>query len=334
MYLKNITTLLYPIASLLLLAGAAPAAASCASASCSLVTGTQEGMPGEGRGTIDLSYRFIPMDQAQRGSEAVNEALVVGIDFAEGVIEPAHHRELRTNNEIIQLDINYGLSPRLALAVSLPLINNRRHEHDVLHEDGDEEFTNQDDSSGFGDARVQLKYVVAQTLKHLFIAGAGIKAPTGEYKLRNSRGGVNEPTIMPGTGSWDGLLSAFYSYQIFPHQFTFFASGSYQLNTENGMDYRFGDTVLANGGLGYRLTPRLVGNLQINARLSDRDRYRDQDVPNTGGTWVYLTPGATLDVGAATSLYAHLQLPVYQYVNDGNLVPRYGLMLGVSHNFE
>jgi hypothetical protein len=108
--------------------------------------------------------------------------------------------------------------------------------------------------------RVNLKYVVAQTLKHLFTAGTGIKAPTGEYKLRNSRGGINEPSIMPGTSSWDGLLSAFYSYQIFPHQFTFFASGSYQINTENGMDYRFGDTVLANGGLGYRLTPRLVGN--------------------------------------------------------------------------
>lgn len=87
-------------------------------------------------------------------------------------------------------------------------------------------------------------------------------------------------------------------------------------------------TVLLFMASGFNVRQRDTHFLQINARFSDRDRYRDQDVPSTGGTWVYLTPGA------ATSLYAYLQLPVYQYVNDGNLVPRYGLMLGVSRNFE
>jgi len=308
-----------------------PANATCGSANCSLVTGTQENLPAAGHGVVDLSYRYLPMDLKRHGSDPTNEVLTPGIDFENGVVEPDHHRELRTDNELVQMDVSYGLTERLSASVALPLINDRRHEH--IHMDSGE-FTNTDGSSGFGDVRVNLKYAMVQSLKQLFSVGVGVKAPTGEYKLRDSDSAINEPTIMPGTGSWDGLLSAFYGYQIQPHQLSLFASGSYQLNGENDLNYRFGDTLLANGGVTYRLTSKLLSSLQLNLRTSDRDEFLGQRVPSTGGTWLYLTPGITLETSGTTALYAHLQLPVYQYVNDSNLVPRYGLMIGASHSFE
>lgn len=305
--------------------------ATCGSANCSLVTGTQESLPAAGQGIIDFSYRYIRMDRKLHGDENVGEVVTPEINFETGEIEPGAHKEVRTDNELMQLDITYGLTERLSTAISLPLINNRRHEHIHMEED---EFSNNDGSSGFGDVRVNFKYAVSQSVKQLFTAGVGVKLPTGEYKLRNSDGTINEPTIMPGTGSWDGILSAFYSYQITPHEFSLFASGAYQFNGENSLNYRFGDVYQLNAGLNYRIAPKLVSSLQLNLRASDNDEFNGEKVPNTGGTWIYLTPGITLQTGESTSLYTHLQLPVYQYVNDSNLAPAFGLMVGASYNFQ
>ena len=67
--------------------------ASCGSANCFLVTGTQEGIATPGQIILDLSYRFIPMDRARKGGKSSSEALVPGINFSTGEIEPDHHRE-------------------------------------------------------------------------------------------------------------------------------------------------------------------------------------------------------------------------------------------------
>ncbi len=323
----------------LLLAMSAPAAhASCGSANCFLVTGTQDGIANPGQLIMDLSYRFIPMSRAQQGSERVPEALTPGIDFAKGEIEPNHHREMRTNNELMQLDASYGITPKFAVTLAMPLMNNRLHEHFTIHEHNgtkEEHFSSQT-FSGLGDLRLIGKYALHTSIRHLLVAGLGIKAPTGEHKLLNSSGNINEPTVMPGTGSWDGLASAYYAYQIKPHQMDAFVSTSYQLTTKNDLDYRFGNTLLVNSGVNYRFNvaeKAITASLQINMRQAPRDEFKGYNVPSTGGTWVYLTPGIKAQASNNTALYAHVQLPIYQYVNETNLVPRYGLIMGISHTF-
>ncbi|HLF86770.1 MAG TPA: hypothetical protein VI584_06795, partial [Nitrospiria bacterium] len=74
-------------------------------------------------------------------------------------------------------------------------------------------------------------------------------------------------------------------------------------------------------------------SLQVNMRQAPRDEFNGQNVPSTGGRWVYLTPGVKVDVSSSTTLYTHVQLPIYQFVNEENLVPRYGLIFRVSHAF-
>jgi hypothetical protein len=306
------------------------AQASCGSANCFLVTGTQEGITTPGQIIMDLSYRFIPMDQAHEGSKKTSEAVVPGIDFANGVIEPGGHTEERTNNEMGQLDMSYGVNSKFALMLTVPFLNNRRHEHIDAGE-----FRNTDGTTGFGDIRLTGKYALWVSTKHLLVGGLGIKAPTGEYKLLNSEGEINEPTLMPGTGSWDGIISAHYAYQILPHALDAFLSGSYQIATRNSLDYRFGNTLLLNGGMRYLIDgakPTTL-SLQVNIRQAPYDTFKSEEVPSTGGRWVYLTPGVTLQASPNTAFYTHVQLPVYQYVNEENLVPRYGLILGVSHAF-
>lgn len=306
--------------------------ASCGSANCFLVTGTQEGIASPGQVIFDLSYRWIPMDQVQRGNDSADIAEVPRIDFTHGEIVAGGHTEIRTNNQLMQLDVSYGLSSEAALTLAIPFMNDRTHEH--AHEGGD--FSRQDGSSGFGDIRLIGKIAPWITTRQLAVLGVGIKLPTGEYKLLDHEGEINEPTIQPGTGSWDALFSAHYSYQISPHEWDVFLGSSYQLATENGKDYRFGNTFILNGGTSTSFTlheKMTTGSLQVNLRHTPRDEFRGEDVPSTGGTWVYLTPGLRLASSPNTSFYAHVQWPIYQRVNEVNLVPRYGLIFGVSHAF-
>lgn len=307
--------------------------ASCGSANCFLVTGTQEGIATPGQIILDLSYRFIPLDRVHRGSKSASEALVPKIDFENGEIELNHHREIRTNNELAQLDVSYGVTPRFALTLAIPFLNNRLHEHFDEVGEPEEFFTRQDSTAGFGDLRLVGKYALWVGTRHLLVGGLGVKTPTGEYKLRDSEGDINEPTIMPGTGSWDGIVLAYYAYQVIPHRFDAFLSSSYQITTENNLDYKFGNTLLINWGGNYLFGEKVTASLQLNFRLAPHDEFKGKVVPSTGGRWVYLTPGVKVQASPNTVLYAHLQVPVLQDVNEENLVPRYGLIFGVSYAF-
>lgn len=324
---KRVTLLLIAFVIILLCLPVSKSIASCGSANCFLVTGTQEGIALPGQIIVDLSYRFIPMDQVHKGSKSASEAIVPAINFADGVIEPDHHSEIRTNNELAQLDINYGITTKFAMSMAIPFMNNRRHEH---IDEG--VFSNTDGTTGFGDLRLTGRYALLIGTKNLLVGSLGIKAPTGEYKLLDSGGAINEPTIQPGTGSWDGIVSAYYTYQIIIHKLGTFFSGSYQINTENSLDYKFGNTMILSAGISHT-SEKITSSLQINLRQSPHDKFKGEEVSSTGGKWVYITPGIRIQAALNTSLYAHIQLPVYQSVNEVNLVPRYGLIFGVSHAF-
>ncbi len=315
--------------------------ASCGASNCFLVTGAGGGISTPGQVTLDISYRYIPMDDFQRGSSSTSQVLTPEIDFENRTIENPHHREVRTINELMQLDINYGVNERFTLQLALPLINDRMHEHydGVTSASTPGTFTRQVGSSGMGDIRLTGKYAPVVLTRHLLVVGGGLKFPTGEYKLSNAEGSINEPTIQPGTGAYDFLFSLFYDYQIKPHKLDVFFSGSYQLTTKNDLDYQFGDQTLLNIGFNYLLETerKITLSSQINYRRTERDHFDTvsgtQGVPSTGGDWVNFTPGIRVQASDPLALYSFLQLPIYQYVNETSLVQRYGLVLGASYTF-
>jgi hypothetical protein len=314
------------------------AEASCGSSNCSLIRGSQSGLADEGRFVVDLSYRYIPQDKGKKGSSDFDGNIdVAKVEFESGTIEPRHHREFNTINELAQLDISYGITERFTLSLNVPFLNNRSHEHidgcDGMGDCSGGEFTNQDGTNGFGDITLMAKYAVWQTIKHQVIAGAGLKFASGEYKLLNSEGHINEPTIMPGTGSYDPVISLLYNFSLVPNKWNLFAAVAHRFTTENSLDYEFGDSTLIDGGVNYQANKKVNLLLQINSRISGRDEFLGMGVPNTGVTFVNLTPGVVLTASESTAFYAHVQIPIYQYVNEVNLVPNWGLMMGISYGF-
>jgi hypothetical protein len=313
------------------------AKASCGSSNCSLIRGSQSGLANEDRFVVDLSYRYVPQDKGKKGSSDFSGPIdVAAIDFANGTIEPEHHREIKTLNQLAQLDMSYGVTEKFTLSLNVPFYNDRYHEHIDDCAGGvcdPADFTNQDGSTGFGDITLMAKYAVWQTTKHQLVAGAGLKFASGEYDLLSSEGEINEPTIMPGTGSNDPVISLLYNFSLVPNKWNFFASVAHRFTTENSLDYEFGDSTLIDGGVNYQANEKVNLLLQINTRISGRDEFLGMGVPNTGVTFVDVTPGVVLTASESTAFYAHVQIPIYQYVNEVNLVPNWGLMMGISYGF-
>jgi hypothetical protein len=321
------------VACLVLLARPARVEATCGSANCFLVTGTQDGVGNRGQLVVDLSFRYVDQDRKLSGTRKVGEILTPKVDFENGVLEPDHHREIRTQNTLVEIDMSYGLTDRLALEWHLPLVNDRDHEHFGDVGTIDEHFSRGDGSSGFGDIRAGVRYALAVKARQILVGGLAIKAPTGEYRLRDSEGEINEPTIQPGTGSTDVIGSLAWSRQVVPQKGEWFLSGSYRWNGENGLDYRFGDETQATAGFRFRTERLVTWSLQVNGRRAGRDEFLGEGVPSTGSTLVNLTPGLRFEGKTGTSIYGFVQVPVYQKVNEVNLAPGSGIMLGVSHAF-
>ena len=318
-----------------LLASASPASATCGSANCFLVTGTQEGVGTRGALTVDLSFRYVPLDRKLSGSRSAGEVLTPGIDFEGETIELNHHREIETLNELAEIDLSWGVTGRLSLTAALPFLNRKYHEHFDDVGTPDEAFRNTDGTTGFGDVRLGVRDALLVRHRDLLVGGLAIKLPTGAYRLLDSTGAIGEPTLMPGTGSTDLLASLFYSHQFgVTGDWQVFGSGGWRWNGENPLDYRIGDEALLSGGVEHRAGPRVSWSLQANARRTTRDLYRGQSVPSTGATFVNLTPGFRVRSAEGNSaFYLFVPVPVHERVNEEQLAPRVGLMVGISKTY-
>lgn len=107
---------------------------------------------------------------------------------------------------------------------------------------------------------------------------------------------------------------------------------SYQVNGEGKENFRFGNVFLAHLGTEYQILPRASLLFQGNLRHQDFGEEDGTQDDNTGGTWIYASPGLEVQFSDAFSGYTYLQLPVYINVHGIQQVARMNLQLGLSAN--
>jgi len=133
--------------------------------------------------------------------------------------------------------------------------------------------------------------------------------------------------LQPGTGSWDGLLWAYF-YQGLPLKgLSLFGSTTFRYPTENSDGYRLGSELSYYLGTSHRYYQFLDLLAQIRGRLAGRDRHSGRKLSSTGGHWIYLVLGGNLNVTRSLSIQAYGQFPVYQNVNGIQLTPSYSLVV-------
>lgn len=357
-FTRHVPLLFFLVLSLVFLQS--EALASCGAVSCFVVIGAQQQVPQQGLLTVSGIYNYTPMRLLSGAT-----GIIPAADQAQQRLILDHHQEVRTITQSYTLDLNYGVTDRLALQLTVPYLK-RKHLHiDGLGESATEagEPVNFSDN-GFGDVRLTAKYNVLPTLRHNIILGFGLELPTGDTQARDSSGQILESPGQLGRGQVGLIGSIYQTYELIPHRLSQFAFASYRHTFRNRDGYQFGDEYQFNAGVNLVTTPWLVLSNQFNFRYLTHDnvtanleqsaapfsgeepaiidpRILDRGVPNTGSTYFAYTPGFQLDVGQlfkspyteATSLYFMVQIPLARDANN-NLAQGTSFVFGVTRSLQ
>ena len=326
--------------------------ASCGSASCFLITGSEAGVQPKGKVSVDLRYSYASskLDDGVSGRVSAVEQEGRRIILNE-------HLEQRTISQFYVLDVSYGLTDTVTVDVIIPY-RKLKHthfievgEHGAAGEGDFESFTD----NGLGDIRVTGKYSVLPTLRSLIVLGLGVELPTGDSHARNSMGNLQEPTLQLGRRSLGVVASVYQSYEIIPHLLNQFASASYRHTFQGPNSYRFGDEYVLSGGMSVKTLKIVTLTGQFNWRYLVHDEFtgnlesalfpgdagfpddpvvidpeiKRRPVPNTGSTMLAFSPGVSVAVGDKVMVYFYAQIPIVRDFNGG-LIQETSFLGGIS----
>ena len=185
-------------------------AEACGTAACSLSTRTDDGRLAPGRFQVDISYRYLDQDRRLDGDRPVvvtgaadPEVLRPLVDYAGGRFLPGYHHDWGSRASLLQIDVGYGLSPRLGVLAALPVMNRRTVDHLYFPSSGAANhvhlattISRQDlTTSGFGDAQLSLRFLAAPRV----LTALAVRLPTGPYTLRDESDQIGDPMVQPGT---------------------------------------------------------------------------------------------------------------------------------------
>ncbi|NWF72271.1 MAG: transporter [Nitrospirae bacterium] len=256
--------------------------------------------------------------------------------------------QLSTLVRIATLDLNYGVTERIGLALSVPY-----KQINAMGQIGAGALTNTNDK-GIGDVLVKLKYNMLPTLRSMLVFEMGVYFPTGDYGYEAAPGQLAESTLQVGRGSFGFQPSFYQTYEVLPHRLNQFLSGSWRYQLRNSDGYQFGQEYTLNAGLNLVTVPWLVFTEQFNFRQKTQDNIQaalyqlepapinravlldgnilDRPVPTTNSTYLAFSTGVVVDVFDYGQLYAIAQLPIYRDFN-GNLQQTVGYVFGMTKSF-
>lgn len=300
-------------------------AMACASCGCSLSSDwTSQGLTTREGMSVDLRHDFVDQDQLRTGQRTANAT-----DITQAAAD-GREVERRTTNRYTTLGLNYNPSRTLGFTLQLPWVL-RTHSTTDNQTGTPENLTSR--SNDLGDIRLLARYQGFANLPNVGVI-AGLKLPTGHFHERFVETG--EPLdrgLQPGTGTTDAILGS-YAMGALNKDLDWFGQVVAQVPLRERADYKPGVSMTANLGLRYMSAGAIVPELQLNAVNKDRDRLGGAGVEGSGGTLVYVTPGASLVLNNRLSLFTHVQLPVYQGVNELQLTPRANFSAGLHYRFD
>jgi hypothetical protein len=331
--------------------GAASAAFACDGATCPLVTQSQDSVKKPGTWTLDFGYRFMRQSGLTGISADGTRPFAPLVDFERQLVLTGHHSDLAMKHALLQTDMSYGVSSRVTLTFGLPIFTDRRHEQFDLKSNigtshnlhgpapvaGGEATlatTSTDHGNkGFGDVQIGAAVSAFTTPRHSLVVRLAVKAPTGDYKVKDAFGSIDRPDVQAGTGSWDFIGAMQYQRRIGESEWSGFAGGWGSVNGTNDLNYRFGNQVSASLGI-TRATPgRLRLSAQVGFQATGRDAFVSKPVPATGLRAWTVTPGARMKLGPTAGAYFFVKIPVATFVNETRLKPRIDILAGISQTF-
>jgi hypothetical protein len=247
---------------------------------------------------------------------------------------PQHHDEVRTINRNWLATADYAFNEKWGVSATLP-VSDRDHTH--IHNHRGEKLLETWEFTRLGDARVlgrrQWQSEDRDALRiDVFGMTFGLKLPTGDTDVRNAQNQLAERTLQPGTGTTDVLIGAYF-HRTLGSGSSWFADALVQEPLNRHDNFKPGTRVSFDAGYRHELTDKVGLMLQLNALYKDRDRGSEAEPVNSGGKFLFLSPGASVMLTKNAQLYAFVQLPLYQYVNGAQLTADWAAVIGISTRF-
>jgi len=304
------------------LLAAPPADASCGAAFCTLNTGWQmQGPAAEPGLSLDLRYDYIAQNRLRSGRRAISPGDV-----------PLETEETKTSNRNLMATFDYATASGGGVTVLVPYVQ-RRHSHVDTATSTSEAW----EFSGLGDIQVLGRHRFASAASTAAPWGVigGLKLPSGDIDRSNGDGVRAERALQPGSGTTDAIAGVYYS-DLMLHgnrPLNRFLQARVQAPVNARAGYRPGDQFSFDAGLTWPMGLRLSGMLQLNALVKQRDRGPEAEPEESGGSFLWLSPGLSYGPNRRMRVYGFVQLPLYQRVNGVQLTAGWTASVGAGWRF-
>jgi hypothetical protein len=320
----------------LLLAGIAHA--SCGSSFCTVNTNWDtQGLSHDSGLMADLRYSYAKADEFRAGSSKK------ALEAPSGSDEEIEDR--RTINQIVNLSLDYAISPRWGATLGLPFVM-RDHQH-TFDSSVTGPFVQQARFNALGDVRVLGTWKAGAGHESGGGVKFGVKLPTGATDKTMTPADPADPgtpyklerSSQPGTGSTDAILGAYWYRNAPGNGWGWFVNGQVQSAVATKDEYRPGTETRLDIGMHYEVAEGVNLLLQLNGQHRARDTGANAN-PASGGYSVNLSPGASFALTPQTQIYGYLQKPIVQYANtdpadpaSGQLAARWSAAVGITQRF-
>jgi len=296
----------------------------------------------EGKGVLGIRTEFTHFDALS--AEELNRVAMDG--------QTGHSMK---NQLVYSLGGAYGIGDDLTVGLSLPYLQRDRIK--AVHFDQDMGMSMQHDigsSNGLGDLTLFTEYRLVRKLYEGIDVSliAGLKTPTGATgnTSNNERIGTEH---QPGSGSWDPIAGVALSKRL--ERLTFHASGLYTVTTDGAQSTDLGNRAQASVAAAYRFGGKenygecdeiyeyfypesrthWLGDLvlELNGQWQDRMKVRGVSDASTGGTVLYLSPGARVSFNGKYSGSLSVGIPVYQDLHGNQSEVDYRIVAGLAVAF-
>jgi len=298
-------------------------AQACSSCGCTLNAdwATQGLAAGKGW-RFDFRYDYFNQTELRSGTDSIDRSTIE--------LPSEHEVQQTTVNRNATFGLEYSPNANWGVGVQLPYFDRY---HTTIGEDETELSSSR--TNGIGDLRVIARYAGVSE-DHTTGLQFGVKLPTGRiddtFRDGPLQGEIIDRGLQMGTGSTDLLFGA-YHFGAISQDFDYFAQGMFQVPVTSRDDFKPGAGLNVSIGTRYVANATFVPQLQINIRTEKRESGANADIPNSGATLAYLSPGLTWNISRRFAAFAFVQAPIYQRVNGLQLEPRYSVSAGLHYIF-
>ena len=272
-----------------------------------------------GRFSLGVSYEHEQLDRAKYEDRLI----------------PNYNKE-RTNNSSLTIITSYGVTDHFSITAFFPfryILNQKvlfRGQNPNMY-NGGKYFR---ESYGLGDVLLQARIQRNVFNETPLVLGIGIKLSNGKINMTDEFGDRISDNLQVGTGTVDPILSIYSSKDI---KNLVLSGGVFTRisNGENIYGYQYGNEIQTLINLDYIENPLLYGGLQFSHLLATRDYYEYGKISrDRGGENYFMTGKIGTKATDNLDFELTLQLPLYQKLNESQLVSPFIIQFGSLFRFE